>query len=59
MAAVGRHRARSAASATPDDVADACLFLSSPAASYVTGAALPVHGGDERPAYLSVSSPGG
>ena len=43
----------------PDDVAAACLFLSSPAASYVTGAALPVHGGNERPAYLSVSSPGG
>ena len=43
----------------PDDVANACLFLSSPAASYVTGAALPVHGGNERPAYLSASSPGG
>lgn len=42
----------------PDDVASACLYLSSPAASYVTGAALPVHGGNERPAYLSVSSPG-
>jgi NAD(P)-dependent dehydrogenase (short-subunit alcohol dehydrogenase family) len=44
---------------TPDDVAKACLFLSSPAASYVTGAALEVHGGNERPAYLSASSPGG
>ena len=44
---------------TPDDVANACLFLSSPAASYVTGAALAVHGGNERPAYLSASSPGG
>ena len=42
----------------PDDVAAACIFLSSPAASYVSGAALPVHGGNERPAYLSVSSPG-
>lgn len=38
---------------TPDDVAGACLFLSSPAASYVSGAALAVHGGNERPAYLS------
>ncbi|MEJ3746768.1 SDR family oxidoreductase [Actinomycetes bacterium KLBMP 9797] len=38
--------------ATPDDLADACLFLSSPLASYVTGAALAVHGGGERPAYL-------
>ena len=44
---------------TPDDVADACLFLASPAASYVSGAALAVHGGGERPAYLSASSPGG
>jgi NAD(P)-dependent dehydrogenase (short-subunit alcohol dehydrogenase family) len=44
---------------SPDDVASACLFLSSPAASFVTGAALAVHGGNERPAYLSVSSPGG
>ncbi|GLH99540.1 short chain dehydrogenase [Phytohabitans aurantiacus] len=37
---------------TPDDVADACLFLASPLASYVTGAALTVHGGGEWPAYL-------
>jgi len=38
---------------TPDDVANACLFLSSSAASFVTGSALAVHGGNERPAYLS------
>jgi NAD(P)-dependent dehydrogenase (short-subunit alcohol dehydrogenase family) len=44
---------------SPDDVAGACLYLSSSAASYVTGAAVAVHGGNERPAYLSVSSPGG
>jgi NAD(P)-dependent dehydrogenase (short-subunit alcohol dehydrogenase family) len=37
---------------TPDDVAGACLYLSSPLAGYVTGAALTVHGGNERPAYL-------
>lgn len=37
---------------TPADVAEACLWLSSPAAAYVTGAALAVHGGNERPAYL-------
>jgi len=43
---------------TPDDVAGACLFLSSPAASYVTGAALRVHGGNEWPAYLSAVSRG-
>jgi NAD(P)-dependent dehydrogenase (short-subunit alcohol dehydrogenase family) len=30
---------------TPDDVADACLFLASDAARYVSGAILPVDGG--------------
>jgi len=38
---------------TPGDVAEACLWLSSPASAYVTGAALAVHGGNERPGYLS------
>jgi NAD(P)-dependent dehydrogenase (short-subunit alcohol dehydrogenase family) len=38
---------------TPSDVAGACLFLASPLASYVSGAALEVHGGGERPAFLS------
>jgi hypothetical protein len=40
--------------AVPDDVADACLYLASPLAGYVTGADLPVHGGGEIPArYLA------
>ena len=39
--------------ATPDDVADACLFLASPRAAYVSGAALLLHGGGERPAFLA------
>lgn len=30
---------------TPDDIAQACLFLASPAASYITGHGLPVDGG--------------
>jgi NAD(P)-dependent dehydrogenase (short-subunit alcohol dehydrogenase family) len=38
---------------TPDDIAGACLFLSSGLAGYVSGAALEVHGGNERPAYLN------
>jgi NAD(P)-dependent dehydrogenase (short-subunit alcohol dehydrogenase family) len=38
---------------TPQDVAGACLFLSSPLASYVSGAAIEVHGGGEGPAFLA------
>jgi NAD(P)-dependent dehydrogenase (short-subunit alcohol dehydrogenase family) len=37
---------------TPGDIAGICLFLSSPLASYVTGANLVAHGGGERPAFL-------
>jgi NAD(P)-dependent dehydrogenase (short-subunit alcohol dehydrogenase family) len=37
---------------TPADVAEACLYLSSEAASYVTGANLVVHGGGEPPPFL-------
>jgi len=39
--------------ATPQDVADACLFLASPRASQISGASLLVHGGGERPAFLA------
>jgi len=39
----------------PADVANACLFLASPLAAYVTGAALLVHGGGERPAFLDAA----
>ncbi|HET6335692.1 MAG TPA: SDR family oxidoreductase [Polyangiales bacterium] len=38
--------------ATPADVGDACVFLASPQASYISGANLVVHGGGERPAFL-------
>ena len=38
---------------TPRDVAGTCLFLGSPLAAYVSGAAIAVHGGGERPAYLT------
>jgi NAD(P)-dependent dehydrogenase (short-subunit alcohol dehydrogenase family) len=41
--------------AEPEDVADACLFLASPAAAYVSGANLVLHGGGERPAFLDAS----
>jgi NAD(P)-dependent dehydrogenase (short-subunit alcohol dehydrogenase family) len=42
--------------ASPTDVADACLFLASSLATYVTGANLVVHGGGERPAYLGAAN---
>jgi NAD(P)-dependent dehydrogenase (short-subunit alcohol dehydrogenase family) len=37
--------------AEPGDVAEACLFLASEAAAYVSGAELLVHGGGEVPAF--------
>jgi NAD(P)-dependent dehydrogenase (short-subunit alcohol dehydrogenase family) len=37
----------------PDDVAAVCLWLASPAASYLTGADLAVTGGGEPPPFLS------
>jgi NAD(P)-dependent dehydrogenase (short-subunit alcohol dehydrogenase family) len=39
---------------TPRDVGDLCVFLASPLASYVSGAAIVMHGGGERPAFLDV-----
>lgn len=39
--------------ALPADVGDACVFLSSPMAAYVSGASLLVHGGGEPPAFLA------
>jgi NAD(P)-dependent dehydrogenase (short-subunit alcohol dehydrogenase family) len=41
----------------PADVASACLFLASPRAAYISGANIVVHGGGERPAFLSAAQP--
>lgn len=41
--------------ALPRDVANTCVFLASPLASYVTGASILVHGGGEWPAFLRAS----
>lgn len=42
--------------ATPEDVGHAAVFLSSPLASYITGATLELHGGGERPAFLGAAN---
>lgn len=42
--------------ARPEDIGWATAFLASDAASYVSGATFPVHGGGESPPYLSASS---
>jgi NAD(P)-dependent dehydrogenase (short-subunit alcohol dehydrogenase family) len=38
---------------TPDDVAQACLFLASPAAGFASGANLVLDGGGEVPPFLT------
>jgi NAD(P)-dependent dehydrogenase (short-subunit alcohol dehydrogenase family) len=39
----------------PRDVGDACVFLASPLARYVSGSQLLVHGGGEKPAFLGAA----
>ncbi len=41
---------------SPDDVADACLFIASPAAGFMTGSSVTLHGGDEWPSFLGASN---
>jgi len=43
--------------ALPRDIGDACLFLASGLSSYISGASLAVHGGGEKPAFLSAANP--
>ncbi len=42
--------------AVPGDIGDACLFLASPMAAYISGASLAVHGGGEKPAFLDAAN---
>ncbi len=39
----------------PRDIGDTCLYLASPLASYVSGTSVWVHGGGEKPAFLSAA----
>jgi NAD(P)-dependent dehydrogenase (short-subunit alcohol dehydrogenase family) len=41
----------------PADIGNACLFLASPLASYVSGTSFAVHGGGEKPAFLGAANP--
>ena len=42
--------------ARPEEVGDACVFLASPRAAYISGASLLLHGGGERPAFLDAAN---
>ena len=42
--------------AEPGDIADVCLFLSSPMARFIDGESIVVSGGGERPAYMDAST---
>lgn len=42
--------------AEPEDIAQACLYVASPRASYMSGSNLLLHGGGERPAFLGAAS---
>jgi len=42
--------------AEPAEVGDACVFLASDLAGYISGASLLVHGGGERPAFLDAAT---
>lgn len=44
--------------ARPADIGAAVAFLLSPAATFITGSTLTVHGGGERPAFLSAANTG-
>jgi NAD(P)-dependent dehydrogenase (short-subunit alcohol dehydrogenase family) len=42
--------------AEPADIGNACVFLASPEAAYISGSNLLVHGGGEKPAFLAAAS---
>ncbi len=42
--------------ATPEDIGNACVFLASPMADYISGSSLLLHGGGEKPAFLEAGN---
>jgi NAD(P)-dependent dehydrogenase (short-subunit alcohol dehydrogenase family) len=42
--------------AVPQDIGDACVFLASELASYISGSTLTVHGGGEKPTFLDAAN---
>jgi NAD(P)-dependent dehydrogenase (short-subunit alcohol dehydrogenase family) len=42
--------------ALPEDIGDACVFLASDLAAYISGSTLTVHGGGEKPAFLNAAN---
>ena len=44
--------------AEPSDIAQACVFVASPRASYLSGTNLLLHGGGEKPAFLAAANVG-
>ncbi len=42
--------------AVPKDIGDTCLYLASPMSSYINGASILVHGGGEKPSFLTAST---
>jgi NAD(P)-dependent dehydrogenase (short-subunit alcohol dehydrogenase family) len=42
--------------ATPEDIGNACVFLASSMAAYISGSSLTVHGGGEKPAFLAAGN---
>ena len=41
---------------SPEDIANACLFVASEASNWMTGTNIVVHGGGEKPSYLSATT---
>ena len=44
--------------ASPEDIGNACLYLSSPLSGSASGTSLTVHGGGEKPGFLEAANPG-